>query len=131
MNTQLAIQRVWVGLSAGIVLLNVLGCSKQSSSAQPDPAREARVKLDQILPEMIRLSTNGEEKVFLGAAQPFLNIRGLDMQITGFSIPIGTNGRQAHVSFTIAHLRKTSPEALAKEALEDFQMAARQDAGNR
>jgi hypothetical protein len=130
MNRYLAICRAWICLLCSVPLLFAAGgCSKESPSARPEQTREVRAKLDEVHPEMLRLSSNDEEKSCLRAAQPFVNIRGLDMQVAGFSIPMGTNGKQAHVSFTVDHLKKTTREALAKEALEDFRIATQASGG--
>jgi hypothetical protein len=43
------------------------------------------------------------------------------MESVGVSVPIGTNS--VHVSFTLEHFQKTTPEVLAIEALEDLRHA--------
>ena len=113
-----------VGVLSTLLLLLVLGgCSKQDSSGASNSTQKARAKLDRVFPFMIRLSQDEAEASRLRLAEPFVTIKGLDMPIAGFSVPIGTNGNRAHVSFTIDHLLKTEAEVLAKEALDDLRMA--------
>lgn len=102
-----------------ILIVVATGCSREKAA---DPAVAEKIHL--VLAEMVRQSKSDEEKAQLQKAEPFQNIAGVEMQLAGFSVPIGTN--RAHISFTIDHLRKTKVDVLAKEAFEDIRLAAEQ-----
>jgi hypothetical protein len=108
-------------------LLFILGapaCSRRDSADSSQARVEANAKLIQLRPELLRLARNDQERKSSEQAEPFVNIKGLDMQVAGYSVPFGTNGNRVHVSFTIEHLKNTPIEKLAGEAMDNFRLAA-------
>jgi hypothetical protein len=110
----------WIIL-ASLCLLAAAGCSRSEKSGEEIPRTEIEAKLNGVLNRMVSRCEDQQEIEQLKAAQLFHNLKGMPMDIVGFSVPIGTN--HVFVSFTLEHFRKTTLDVLASEALENLHLA--------
>jgi hypothetical protein len=110
----------WIFL-AGLCLIALQGCSRSEKSQQEMSRTEIQAKLNGVLQRMLSQCKDQTEIEQLKAAHLFDGIQGLDMDVVGIRVPNGTN--TIHVSFTMEHFRKNTPDVLATEALNNLHRA--------
>lgn len=125
----LPIKRIRKPVKALICLLSLVwivvesGCSAGNNEKQERELTELESKLNDVLQRMISQCEDPKDKETLNAAQLFQNLEGLSMDVVGFSVPLNSGSRRAHISFTLDYFQSTLPDVLATEGLEDLHMA--------